>query len=29
MAELQASGRTLSKREMAELYARHDQFMVD
>jgi quercetin dioxygenase-like cupin family protein len=28
MAELQASGRTLSKREMTKLYARHDQYMV-
>lgn len=28
MAELQASGRKLSSRQLADLYARHDQYMV-
>jgi quercetin dioxygenase-like cupin family protein len=28
MAELQASGRKLSERQMTDLYARHDQYMV-
>ena len=28
MAEIQASGRRLTKRQMTELYARHDQYMV-
>jgi quercetin dioxygenase-like cupin family protein len=28
MAELQASGRRLTKRQMTELYRRHDQYMV-